>query len=86
MKTRMEIMNKDNPFAFSQSDIDAVYNAIFLRRDMRHFKKNSKALSSELLNRLLLAAHAAPSVGFMQPWRFIHIKDPTYWKNKADSW
>ena len=61
--------------AFPQHDIDAVYRAIFQRRDMRHFKKGG-TVSPALLQRLLEAAHAAPSVGYMQPWRFIRITDP----------
>jgi 5,6-dimethylbenzimidazole synthase len=44
-----------------------------MRRDMRHFLPDP--LDSALLQRLLAAAHLAPSVGLMQPWRFIHIKD-----------
>lgn len=60
---------------FSQQQADAVYQTIFARRDMRHFKKNSAPLPKEQLNRFLKAAHAAPSVGFMQPWRFIKITD-----------
>lgn len=56
---------------YSQTEISAVYRAIFERRDMRHFLPN--AIEPEILQRLLLAAHHAPSVGFMQPWRFIRI-------------
>jgi 5,6-dimethylbenzimidazole synthase len=33
------------------------------------------AIPNETLSRLLLAAHHAPSVGFMQPWSFIVIRD-----------
>lgn len=40
---------------------------------MRHFRGGSVA--PELLQRLLHAAHQAPSVGLMQPWRFIRISD-----------
>ncbi|ODS23952.1 5,6-dimethylbenzimidazole synthase [Candidatus Endobugula sertula] len=43
------------------------------RRDMRHFK--SDPLNSEVFKRILSAAHMAPSVGLMQPWRFIRITD-----------
>ncbi len=57
--------------AFSPDEIAAVYRAIFARRDMRHFLPDP--LEPALLHRLLEAAHAAPSVGFMQPWRFIRI-------------
>jgi 5,6-dimethylbenzimidazole synthase len=33
-------------------------------------------LDDALLARLLNAAHLAPSVGLMQPWRFIRVRDP----------
>ncbi|WP_445937916.1 5,6-dimethylbenzimidazole synthase [Pseudomonas sp.] len=57
--------------AFSQLERAAVYRAIAERRDMRHFSGGEVA--PELLARLLEAAHQAPSVGLMQPWRFIRI-------------
>lgn len=60
--------------AFSPDERAAVYRAIAERRDMRHFSGGSVA--PELLARLLEAAHQAPSVGLMQPWRFIRISDP----------
>jgi 5,6-dimethylbenzimidazole synthase len=58
---------------FSDQDIDAIYRVIEQRRDMRHF--TSDPVDPDLLQRLLRAAHFAPSVGFMQPWRFIRITD-----------
>ena len=63
----------ENPYAFSAEERAAVYRAIAERRDMRHFSGGSVA--PELLARLLDAAHHAPSVGLMQPWRFIRITD-----------
>lgn len=57
--------------AFSAPEIAAVYRAIYERRDMRHFCGG--AVAPELLQRLLQAAHHAPSVGLMQPWRFIRV-------------
>ena len=60
--------------AFNNEERAAVYRAIAERRDMRHFVGGSVA--PELLARLLKAAHQAPSVGLMQPWRFIRISDP----------
>lgn len=57
--------------AFAPVERDAVYRAIFERRDMRHFCGGTVA--PEVMRRLLTAAHHAPSVGFMQPWRFIRI-------------
>lgn len=59
---------------FDDSAIAAVYRAIFERRDMRHF--TPAPVDPATLARLLRAAHHAPSVGFMQPWRFIRITDP----------
>lgn len=61
------------PHAFAEAERAAVYRAIAERRDMRHFK--SDPIAPEILARLLAAAHAAPSVGLMQPWRFIRITD-----------
>jgi 5,6-dimethylbenzimidazole synthase len=63
----------DFPHRFPETDIAAVYRAIFARRDVRHFLPG--ALPAGALRRCLEAAHAAPSVGYMQPWRFLHITD-----------
>ena len=60
--------------AFSAAERAAVYRAIAERRDMRHFAGGMVA--PELLARLLQAAHQAPSVGLMQPWRFVRITRP----------
>ena len=62
-----------NPSAagFSAPECQAVYRAIFERRDMRHFAGGTVA--PEVMRRLLTAAHHAPSVGFMQPWRFVRV-------------
>ncbi|HGA2320248.1 TPA: 5,6-dimethylbenzimidazole synthase [Pseudomonas putida] len=57
--------------AYSAAERAAIYRAIGERRDMRHFAGGTVA--PELLGRLLAAAHQAPSVGLMQPWRFIRI-------------
>ena len=62
------------PHAFSAPERAAVYRAIFERRDMRHFAGGTVA--PELMRRLLTAAHHAPSVGFMQPWRFLRVASP----------
>jgi 5,6-dimethylbenzimidazole synthase len=59
---------------FTAREIATVYRVISMRRDMRHFL--SDPLDDALVERLLGAAHLAPSVGFMQPWRFIRVRDP----------
>jgi len=56
---------------FTAAERDAIYAVIAARRDMRHFAGGKVA--SDVLLRILQAAHAAPSVGLMQPWRFIRI-------------
>jgi len=56
---------------FDVQERDVVYKVIHARRDMRHFAGGT--VSSEALARILEAAHAAPSVGYMQPWRFVRI-------------
>lgn len=58
---------------FSKEHKQGVYAAIYQRRDMRHFLKD--AVDPMVLQKLLAAAHAAPSVGMMQPWRFMRITD-----------
>lgn len=57
---------------FSDYEREAVYRAIFTRRDVRS-QFLPQAIPPDVLDRLLLAAHHAPSVGFMQPWNFIII-------------
>ena len=58
---------------FTDKEIDVVYRVMAARRDMRHF--SSDPLDEALLGRLLAAAHLAPSVGLMQPWRFVRVRD-----------
>lgn len=63
-----------NSHRYSELEIAAVYRAIAERRDMRHFLPTP--IAPETLTRILQAAHHAPSVGLMQPWRFIRISKP----------
>lgn len=58
---------------FTESEVAAIYRVIAERRDMRHFLPTP--VDTETLTRILQAAHQAPSVGLMQPWRFIRITD-----------
>jgi 5,6-dimethylbenzimidazole synthase len=59
---------------FSEPERAAVYRAIAARRDVRRGFVG-RPLPDELLQRLLAAAHSAPSVGLMQPSRFILIRN-----------
>lgn len=52
---------------------EAVHRVIAERRDIRRFRPDE--VPDDVLQRLLEAAHRAPSVGLMQPWRFIVIRD-----------
>lgn len=63
-----------SPHRYSDEEIDAVWRALRERRDMRHF--TAEPLPEGTVERLVAAAHLAPSVGYMQPWRFIRITDP----------
>jgi 5,6-dimethylbenzimidazole synthase len=58
---------------FSPEERRGVYRAIYERRDVRsHFLPVQ--VPDAVLGRILNAAHHAPSVGFMQPWDFIVIR------------
>jgi nicotinate-nucleotide--dimethylbenzimidazole phosphoribosyltransferase len=59
---------------FSTADRDVIQRVIRARRDIRHF--TSTPVSDGILLRILGAAHAAPSVGLMQPWDFILVNSP----------
>ncbi|WP_158944710.1 5,6-dimethylbenzimidazole synthase [Granulicella sp. S190] len=61
---------------FEESERQAVYRAIRERRDVRRGFL-PEPIPENLLHRLLEAAHNAPSVGLMQPWRFIVVRDLT---------
>jgi len=58
---------------FSPAEKSAVYRALRERRDVRAGYL-PQPLDDATLYRLLAAAHLAPSVGFMQPWRFIVVR------------
>lgn len=60
--------------AFTAEERRAIYRVINERRDMRRFSPGT-TVPEVVLGRLLAAAHAAPSVGLMQPWRFLRITD-----------
>ena len=50
-----------------------MHRVIAERRDIRRFRPD--AVPQDVLERVLEAAHRAPSVGLMQPWRLIVIRD-----------
>ena len=60
--------------AFTSAQQEGLYRAIYERRDVRS-QFLPTPVPDEVLARLLHAAHHAPSVGFMQPWDFVLIRD-----------
>ena len=60
--------------AFPEEARRAVYEVIALRRDVRHFQAG-REVEPEVLERILEAAHRAPSVGLSQPWGFVVLRD-----------
>ena len=70
----VESMVRPTQNEFSPAERAAVYRALRERRDVR-IGYLPKPLDDETLYRLLAAAHQAPSVGFMQPWRFIVVRN-----------
>ena len=67
-------MQNSTNIHFNKNERDTLYKVIRARRDMRHFIPNSK-IDNDVLQRILHAAHNSPSVGLMQPWRFIRLND-----------
>ena len=70
----MEANHQQTDDMFLPAERDAVYKCIFKRRDVRgQFLRDP--IPDDILARLLRAAHHAPSVGFMQPWDFIVVRN-----------
>jgi nicotinate-nucleotide--dimethylbenzimidazole phosphoribosyltransferase len=59
--------------AFSAEERAGLYRAIYWRRDIRNYRPDP--VPDEVLWRILEAAHQAPSVGLMQPWDFMVLRD-----------
>jgi nicotinate-nucleotide--dimethylbenzimidazole phosphoribosyltransferase len=62
-------------WAFDADARDAFYAAVAARRDIRRFRPDE--VPPPVLERILGAAHAAPSVGHSQPWRFVVVRART---------
>jgi len=58
---------------YDDDRLQAVYDVIAERRDVRRFRPDE--VDDDVLRRVLTAAHQAPSVGLMQPWRLIVVRD-----------
>ena len=68
--------------SYSDAEKAAIYKAIAERRDMRHF--TNQPIDQTVFKRILATANMAPSVGLMQPWRFIRITQDTVRKQLFD--
>ena len=71
METSTQTIPADH--CFNNSERDSLYKTIFSRRDVRG-QFTSEPIAQDVLSRVLMAAHYAPSVGFMQPWSFVLIR------------
>jgi nicotinate-nucleotide--dimethylbenzimidazole phosphoribosyltransferase len=58
---------------YSEAERAAVHRVIAERRDIRRFRPDD--VPADVLTRVLEAAHSAPSVGLMQPWRLIVVRE-----------
>ena len=58
----------------SQQERDDFYKVLYGRRDVRS-EFLPDPVADDVLERILQAAHHAPSVGFSQPWNFIVLHD-----------
>jgi nicotinate-nucleotide--dimethylbenzimidazole phosphoribosyltransferase len=60
-------------WAMGEQVRDALHRVVGARRDVRRFRPDP--VPADVLERVLSAAHAAPSVGHSQPWRFLVVQD-----------
>ncbi len=75
-------MPQSDSIHFSAAERETLHKIIAARRDMRHFLPG-QTVDKDVLERIMTAAHMAPSVGLMQPWRFIHIRNKSLRENIA---
>ncbi len=69
-------MNEDHPQRVFKSEEQQLLEEILLhRRDVRGNRFLNKEIPEDLINTIIQAGLAAPSVGFSQPWEFVLIKD-----------
>ncbi|MCP3800256.1 5,6-dimethylbenzimidazole synthase [Allokutzneria sp. A3M-2-11 16] len=56
------------------TEVAEFYDVLFRRRDVRG-EFTGAPIEADVLDRVLGAAHAAPSVGLSQPWDFVLVRD-----------
>src|SRR5438132_1013250 len=62
------------PSVSAERTLTSLYEAIHRRRDVRG-QFTGAPIDPDALERMLSAAHAAPSVGLTQPWDFVLVSD-----------
>jgi 5,6-dimethylbenzimidazole synthase len=71
----------------AERTLTSLYEAIHRRRDVRG-QFTGAPVDPEALERVLAAAHAAPSVGLSQPWDFVLVSEPAtkqaFWEHVQD--
>lgn len=72
-QSQQDLESDFRPESFPAGEREAVYRVIESRRDVRHFRPDP--IPDDALARIIRAAHHGPSVGYMQPWDFLLIKD-----------
>lgn len=60
---------------FTERDQRLLEDIMLQRRDVRGNNFLDKEVEDDILEKILLAASLAPSVGFSQPWEFVIIRD-----------
>ncbi len=67
-------MANSKQIIFSAKERAILHKVLAARRDMRHFIADA-SVAPDVMGRLFEAANLAPSVGLMQPWRFIQVQN-----------
>lgn len=70
----MKLPSKPAAGEFTEAEKRGLYKAIYERRDVRD-RFLPGPIPDDVLHKLLDAAHHAGSVGFMQPWSFIVVRN-----------
>jgi nicotinate-nucleotide--dimethylbenzimidazole phosphoribosyltransferase len=58
---------------YNEQERETVHRVIAERRDIRRFRPDE--VPDDVIRRVLDSTHRAPSVGLMQPWRFIVVRE-----------
>ncbi|HAG73499.1 MAG TPA: 5,6-dimethylbenzimidazole synthase [Gammaproteobacteria bacterium] len=70
---------------FTSVEQELLKEIMLHRRDVRGNKFLKKEVPDEIIEKILLAASLAPSVGFSQPWEFVIVRDNNTKNLIADS-